>query len=91
MKTEGWPPPPRSGDRHEHAPVRRDGRYELVRLRVVRLWGRDVLVDDQHRVHCHGCLELIPADDLARPDNGHPVGLPFRHDGQLTPAHDEAS
>lgn len=84
-----WPPPPRPDDRYQRAAIWQDGVAMPVRLRVVRLWGRNVLVDEQARVHCGGCLELVPVDELARPDNGHRVGLPFRADGRLVPRRDD--
>lgn len=80
-----WPPPLSPDDRYEQAPVWDDdaGRHQLVRLRVVRLWGRLVLIDAAGRVHCDGCNELIDVAELGRRNNGHRPGLPFRATGTL--------
>lgn len=37
----------------------------LTRLRVVRLWGSDVLIDERQRVVCRQCLQLLTVEELA--------------------------
>jgi hypothetical protein len=87
MTTETWPPPQRPTDEYVKRPVWSDsGPYaDPVRLRLVRLWGREVAIDDAGRVHCHGCAAMVDVTELGSPDNGHPVGLPFRAGGRLRP------
>ncbi len=83
-----WPPPPNPSTIWRTWWVGPYGRREKVRCRPTPLWGREVLVDEAGLVYCHGCAEFVGVADLARPDNGHPVGLPFRLDGRLIPAPD---
>ena len=52
---------------------------EMVRLRRVKLWGREEWIDAEGRVCCGGCLELVSLDELSRTGNGHlpsPVASP---------------
>jgi hypothetical protein len=86
---EVWPPPPGPLSRHEYKRIL--GRDEpRVRCRLVRLWGRDVWVDDEGRVWCPSCKQLVEVVELGRVDNGHAaIGLPFRAEGQLLPVGDE--
>ncbi len=81
-----WPPPSSGSDRRIAAPVRRCGEVVRVELRVVRLWGRYVLIDDAGLVRCVGCWQLLPVEVLGATDNTHPVGLPFRAHGLLRDA-----
>ncbi|MEW2382317.1 hypothetical protein AB0873_09525 [Micromonospora sp. NPDC047707] len=71
-----WPPPPAPGDRYRDVPVRDGDRVERRPLRSVRLWGCDVLVDEDGRVRCYGCHRLVdPAELLPSPNRRHGVGL----------------
>jgi hypothetical protein len=72
-----WPPAPRPGDVWEQRPVLREQAVEYVRLRLVLLWGKTVAIDEDGRVWCQGCLELVDVAELGRPGSGHPVGLPL--------------
>lgn len=83
--TDQWPPPVTTATPWRTVPVRVPGQSVLDRARVrpVRLWGQEVWIDDEQRVHCPHCLGLHTTDELARPDNAHPVGLPARIGGLL--------
>jgi hypothetical protein len=66
--------------------VREDGSIcslTPTRLRVVRLWGSDVAIDERERVVCRQCLRLLTVEDLADDLFGsrypeHKLGLPWR-------------
>lgn len=73
-----WPPPPATNDRYRNAFVRHGTGYRAVPLRIVLLWGDEVLVDAAGRVYCGGCSSLVDAAELGQPGNTHQVGLPFR-------------
>jgi hypothetical protein len=70
-----WPLPSSPGDEWVERPVLGEGAVEQVRLRLVRQGARTVAVDEDGRVWCHGCFELVDVDELSRPGNGHPVGV----------------
>lgn len=44
--------------------------------RVVTLWGRQVAIDVDGRVHCGSCMTFIDVAELATADNQHRPGLP---------------
>jgi hypothetical protein len=55
--TESWPPPPTT-ERPWHPSRQRisgETRAVEVQVREVRLWGRDVLIDEDHAVYCDDC------------------------------------
>lgn len=67
-----WPPPAdESTVWHELPVIDPDAEVEAgavgaaTRLRVVRLWGSDVLIDGRQRVVCKQCLQLLTVEDLA--------------------------
>jgi hypothetical protein len=77
MNDASWPPPATANSRHREVLVRRgDDRWYRERGRVVKLWGRDVVVDQAGDVYCPGCGRWVPAAELGRPDNRHQVGVP---------------
>lgn len=86
-----WPPPVSAADVWVDRPVGDPGRpaVERVRLRLVILWGRQVATDQDGRVWCPCCWQLIPAERLGRRDNTHTVGLPNRMGGRLVPCEDD--
>jgi hypothetical protein len=64
---------------------------EPTRVRPVRLWGEDVLINADALVWCDGCRQFLEATELSRPDNAHRVGLPPRHGAVLPMTGDEAA
>ena len=67
-----WPPPAAPGDwRHQRLPGMRLG--ESVLVREVRLWGKDVMIDERTLVFCDGCCEFLTIDQLSVPGNGHTI------------------
>ena len=79
MSTEVWPPPP-TEERpwHEQALRLREnqGLKSWIAVRVVRLWGQDVLIDQDARVYCSDCWRFRSVEVLGGPFNGCRVGLP---------------
>lgn len=61
-----WPPPPDHRTRWEQVRAYADGRPRLatVTVRPVQLWGREVLVDQDGRVFCRGCLRMVDVLEL---------------------------
>lgn len=84
--TESWPPPPTPDAPWQERRLRcadlGDAGGTFI-VRPVRLWGREVLIDEAHRVYCRGCASFLSVRLLGRIDNTHPVGLPYRAEGQL--------
>lgn len=86
---EPWPPAPGPGDRYDEKRLVDRSGPPWVPCRLVRLWGADVwLHDESGRVWCR-CLALVDVADLARADNPHAVGLPYRATGRLLPMGDD--
>ncbi len=80
-----WPPPPTAGAPWHLRWFGPAGRTWQARVREVRLWGRQVFINDASHVYCNGCGDFVPASVLGRYDNVHPVGLPSRAVGRLLP------
>lgn len=82
--TQQWPPAPTTAQPwHEQVlRLREDGGLKSrVTVRMVGLWGREVLIDEAHRVYCPDCWAFIEVARLASPFNGHFVGLRSRGGG----------
>lgn len=62
-----WPPPADSSTVWRRVRLREG----TARVRRVRLWGRDVEVDEAGKVFCDGCLGLLDPQELLRPGTGH--------------------
>lgn len=78
---EVWPPPPTTGwPWHvRRLPVSGEDQDAEIKVREVLLWGRMVLIDEDHTVWCSHCWEFINAKVLGRSDNLHRGGrLPDR-------------
>ena len=86
MTYQEWPPPLSADPGWRKIRLGQGYDPDTVRVRPVRLWGQDVLIDAAGDVVCVGCAKLVPVDELGRPTNAHPVGLPFRAAGQFVPA-----
>lgn len=63
---ECWPAPATEDTRWHVVPVRQGRDGARVALREVALWGARVLVDEQRRVFCPTCYELIGVVELGR-------------------------
>ncbi|WP_148045023.1 hypothetical protein [Nocardioides marmorisolisilvae] len=47
----------------------------MIRVRLVRLWGQDVLINEQDHVYCPDCFQFLAVEELGAPDNYHRVGI----------------
>lgn len=70
-----WPPPSAPADELVEVIVNERDRGRRITGRVVKLWGRPVVIDGDGNVYCDYCHRFIPVADLADPFNKHPVGL----------------
>ena len=86
MTYEEWPPPPSADPGWREIRLGLGADPDIVRVRPVRLWGRDVLIDWAGDVVCDGCAKLVPVAELGKRTNQHSVGLPFSAAGQFVPA-----
>jgi len=87
MTAELWPQP-ETDERPWHDRLLylyTEHRNVNVRVREVRLWGKTVLIDEQHDVYCDCCRRFVPAKVLGRIDNPHRAGLPNLAAGRLLP------
>jgi hypothetical protein len=87
MTAEVWPQP-ETEERPWHDRVlylHTEHRNANVRVREVQLWGKTVLINEQHDVFCDCCRRFVPVQILGRIDNPHRAGLPYRAAGQLLP------
>jgi hypothetical protein len=87
--SERWPAAERPSDVWCTVPLRdveKPGRALLTRLRQVRLWGADVLVDAAGAVYCDSCWRTVPVADLGRPNSHHTGAVALGPlDGALQP------
>jgi hypothetical protein len=72
--SSAWPPPLPADTTWSTI---RTSSGENVRVRTARLWGRDIVIDERHRVWCDYCYEFVTVEELVQPDNSHGVGLQF--------------
>lgn len=93
MSAETWPPPATDSARWQTVDVRiASGQWDKVRVRPVLLWGKRVLIDDEHRVWCTYCGGVFhTVAELGHPFNGCPTGIVRRGVGPIVISFDPES
>lgn len=76
MSGEQWPPAVDESTEWRSQRVRTDDdrlwtEWRSVKVRRVWLWGRRVWIDDQGRVFCDCCWQMVSTEILGTPGNGH--------------------